>query len=224
MTIEKLRRAIEPASPAELTRFLLSWQGVTGARRAGRAGLLKAIEQLQGFEIAAGAWEDEVIRARVDGYQSAWLDELCLSGEIVWGRFSPREAGAQPTRAALIAFARRSELAWILPPPDADDTDGQLSDAAREVLGLLRAGGAAFFDDLALQSELARGAVEDALWELVGAGRITGDGFAGLRALIARTTPAPRFGRFRPMAPPTMTGRWALLRAVRNKAIPSRRP
>ncbi len=162
-----------------------------------------------------------MIRARVDGYQPAWLDELCLSGEIVWGRFSPREAGAQPTRAALVAFARRSDLAWVLPAQvdtEADvDPNAQLSEAARQVLVQLRSGGAMFFDDLVAEAGVARGAVEDALWELVGAGRITGDGFAGLRALIVKAVPVPRLGRFRPVSAPVMTGRWALLRAARVK-------
>ena len=80
-------------------RFLLRWQHVApGTRRQGRAGLLSVIEQLQGFELAAGAWEEAVFPARVEGYQRRWLEDLCLSGEVSWGRLSLRAArGRRPS-------------------------------------------------------------------------------------------------------------------------------
>ena len=57
-------------------RFLLRWQHVApGTLRQGRAGLLSVIEQLQGFELAAGAWEEAVFPARVEGYQRRWLED-----------------------------------------------------------------------------------------------------------------------------------------------------
>jgi ATP-dependent Lhr-like helicase len=215
LTVDGLRRAIEPVMASDLVRFLLSWQGVRGAQMRGRAGVLRAIEQLQGFELAAGAWEHEVLPARVPGYEPAWLDELCLSGEVVWGRLTPRETGTAPTRTALITLARRSDLGWLLPPgSDAGPEDG-LSDAARAVLGALRSLGASFFEELVGPSGRSRSEVEDALWELCAAGRVTGDGFAGLRALIEkyRDRPAWQVGRMRGGAAPAASGRWALLRA-----------
>ena len=73
-------------------RFLLRWQHVaTGSRREGRFGLLSVIEKLQGFELAAGIWENAVFAARVDGYRRDWLDELCLSGQVSWGRLSVKD-------------------------------------------------------------------------------------------------------------------------------------
>jgi ATP-dependent Lhr-like helicase len=231
-TVDSLRRAIEPASAADLLRFYLSWQGVAGARHQGRGGVSRVVEQLSGFELAASAWEEHVLPARVDGYKAAWLDELCLSGEVAWGRFAPRDAGSTPTRAAPIALARRVDLRWLLTPAEGEaaPVEAELSEAARDVLAQLRAGGASFFDELSTTSdrsdaasagrERGRAAIEEALWELVGAGRITGDGFAGLRALLARSraeTPAPlRIGRFRAAAPPAVAGRWSVLRAPRN--------
>ena len=99
------------------------------------------------------------------------------------------------------------------------------------MLAELREGGASFFDELGATShhrdsaaagrDRGRAAIEDALWELVGAGRITGDGFAGLRALLMRSraeqTPPLRIGRFRAAAPPAVAGRWSVLRAPRNE-------
>src|SRR5262249_34546691 len=144
-----LRRAIEPVSPADLIRFLLAWQGVRGAQHRGRAGVLRAIEQLEGFELAAGAWEGEVLPARVGRYGAAGLGGLCLSGEVVWGRLAPRETGSQPTKAALITLARRRDLGWLLAGHAAGgESEEGLSEVARDVLGALRKMGASFFDEL----------------------------------------------------------------------------
>src|SRR5664280_1587342 len=90
------RRHVEPATIADYVRFLACWQHVAaGTQAEGRAGLLSVIEQLQGFEVAAGEWERHVLPARVAGYDPHWLDELCLAGEVAWGRLTPgREAGA----------------------------------------------------------------------------------------------------------------------------------
>ena len=52
------------------------------------------IEQLQGFETAAGAWEREMLPARLHGYDPSWLDQMCLAGQVVWCRLSPRKAEA----------------------------------------------------------------------------------------------------------------------------------
>jgi ATP-dependent Lhr-like helicase len=223
LTVDGLRKAIEPVSPADLIRFLLAWQGVRGAQHRGRAGVLRAIEQLQGFELAAGAWEGEVLPARVGRYEAAWLDELCLSGEVVWGRLGPRETGSQPTKAGLITLSLRRDLGWLL-AGHAMDGDGEegLSDAARAVLGALRQMGASFFDELVAPSGRSRGEVEDALWELAAAGRITGDGFSGLRALIeksSRKLEGWRVGRLRGGTAPAAAGRWALLRAPVSAAV-----
>ena len=53
----------------------------------GRAGLAEVIEQLQGFEWPAGEWE-RIFAERVESYRPEWLDDLCLSGEVTWGRLS----------------------------------------------------------------------------------------------------------------------------------------
>ncbi|MGH8987049.1 MAG: Lhr family helicase, partial [Acidimicrobiales bacterium] len=89
------RRAVEAASIADLLRALTRWQhAAPGARVEGRAGLLGVLEQLQGIEAPAGDWESEILPARVSGYDPRWLDELCLAGEIAWGRLTPRAEAA----------------------------------------------------------------------------------------------------------------------------------
>jgi ATP-dependent Lhr-like helicase len=218
-TIERLRREIEPAEPADFIRFLLAWQHVRPeGRLRGRDGLRELVVQLQGFEAAAGAWEREILPARLAEYDPAWLDELCLSGEAVWGRFEPRPDGSQtPSRAAPIALGLRRDLPWLLAPGDGVADDG-LSAKARDVLAYLRRAGASFLDDILAGTRRLRSEVEDALWELVAAGRITGDGFSGLRALLPGSA-ARRAGaraRFyartaRRLGAGGGAGRWALL-------------
>jgi len=95
-TIDTLRREVEPVPPATFMRFLLRWQHVdSAAKLQGEGGLLAAIEQLQGFESAAGAIEEEVLLSRVSDYSPAMLDRLCLGGEVVWGRVSLQQTQQQ---------------------------------------------------------------------------------------------------------------------------------
>ncbi|HMY18500.1 MAG TPA: hypothetical protein PKA58_19375, partial [Polyangium sp.] len=219
-TVDGLRRSIEPVMPSDYMRFLLSWHGVLpGKRMHGSAGLARVVEQLQGFDIAAGAWESDILPARIEGYDESWLDLLCLSGEVAWGRLAPRASAAgAPTRVAPISLVLRRDLPWLLENTEksgASGTSGEegLSEEARKVLLLLGTAGASFFDDIVRGTRMARRDVEEALWELVSAGRITGDGFGGLRGLLGparNSAQAKRFGRG---APVFAAGRWSLLRA-----------
>jgi ATP-dependent helicase Lhr and Lhr-like helicase len=219
-TLERLRREIEPVSASDFIRFLLGWQHVRpGAQRAGREGLRAVVAQLQGFEAAAGAWEREILPARVDGYDPAWLDELCLGGEVIWGRLEARPEGSStPSRAAPIGLVLRRDLPWLLEPRAALDDEG-LSPKARDVLGFLREAGASFLEDLVPGARRLRAEVEEALWELVAAGRVTADGFAALRGLLPATqgrASARRrwYARWTARTAPRLAmGRWAILRA-----------
>jgi ATP-dependent Lhr-like helicase len=224
--LDGLRREIEPVSPADYLRFLLAWQhAAPGTEVEGRAGLLRVIEQLQGFEAAAGAWERDILPARVRRYDPAWLDALCLAGDVTWGRLAGREAAIAPNRTATIALVRRRDLTWLLRSREGLD-DAQLSPAARDVMAVLRDHGASFVDDIVHGARRLRAEVEDALWELVGAGRVTGDGFAGLRALISATGSrgstrlrwharwTRRQGAGAGAASGVGTGRWAVLRPL----------
>ncbi len=218
-TVDGLRRAIEPVSAADLMRFLFAWQGVAGDKRAGQDGLSRVIDLLQGFEAAAGAWEAELLPSRLRGYEPAWLDALCLSGEVAWGRSAAREAGkAAPTKTALITLMKRRDLPWLLAagPESEPVRDDALSEAARKALSFLKENGASFFEEMVMAGQ-DRSALEDALWELTAAGRITGDGFGGLRVLIDRDVAreAPwKVGRLRGPKAPVAAGRWSLLRAL----------
>jgi len=188
-TLDGLRREIEPASPAHFMRFLLAWQRVDPAARAeGQGGLALVLAQLEGFETAAGAWEGEVLPARLAAYDPAWLDALCLAGRIAWGRAgAPGAAGQRPIRTTPIALLPRATAsAWRAA---AGDGDAPPSTGARAVLDLLARRGASFFDEIVAGTGLLRTQVEQALAELVARGAATADSFTGLRALL---TPSDR--------------------------------
>ena len=89
------RGGVEPATAQDFMRFLLRWQHVApGTQLVGDAGLLTIIEQLQGFDAAAVAWEPELLGRRMRRYEPGWLDRLCHDGDVAWLRLNP------PTRDA----------------------------------------------------------------------------------------------------------------------------
>ena len=204
MTLGKLRREIEPVTAADFIRYLLRWQHVhEDAMLHGRDGVLEVIRRLQGLELPAPAWEEQILPARIKNYDAADLEALCLSGIVAWGRLRPGappepldipESGsrtrgtqkAQPSRRALLAFLLREEVGLFLKPRETEDAwRGNLSLAAREILDFLKDRGASFLADITAATGRLRTEAEEALWELVARGLVTGDGVAGLRALIA---------------------------------------
>ena len=217
-TLNRLRAEIEPVTAADFTRFLFAWQRVDPAHHAaGLEGLASVVEQLDGFEVPAGAWETEVLAARCEEYHPALLDTLCLTGRVAWGRLSQgpiRAAG--PIRTSPIGLFQREHMtAWIAGRPPVERET--LSSSAARVLEVLEARGASFFHELVSASGLLITQVEQALAELAGSGVVTSDGFAGLRALITpshkrkpiggavRRTRTVSFGI-------ESAGRWAVMR------------
>jgi ATP-dependent helicase Lhr and Lhr-like helicase len=223
-TVERLRREIEPVTAQDFLRFLLRWQHVApDARLHGRPGVLTVIEQLQGFEIAAGQWEESILPTRVDGYRQEWLDSLCLSGAVMWARLAPRpvKAASQPSRATPVSLLVRDNLPWLLAAGrGAIDPTLPEEGAARDVLACLEGRGALFFGEIVSATGRLRVEVEDALWELVGQGLLTADGFGAVRALLdarerwaRRALHADPAGRLRRSVVPGIgaEGRWSLL-------------
>jgi ATP-dependent helicase Lhr and Lhr-like helicase len=117
LTLTRLRAEIEAVSAAALMRFLLRWQRLARSTQLlGAAGLERVLEQLGGWETAAGAWEREVLPARLCGYDPAWLDQLCLTGQIVWCRLSPRRRDNEPESDDALAGAETRSTAAVSEP------------------------------------------------------------------------------------------------------------
>jgi ATP-dependent Lhr-like helicase len=174
--------------------------------------VLSVVEQLQGFELAAGAWEKEILPARVTGYRREWLDEVCLDGGVAWGRLSLRDDPARddpasgdpdepsrrsgsPSRATPITMTIRDDLPWLLCAARGDRRPADPGPGGTaDVLDALRQRGALFPHDLASLTGRLPSQVEEALWDGVARGLITADGFRAVRSLFARRVAAQATG------------------------------
>jgi len=223
LTIDRLRAEIQPVSPQDFYRFLFAWQRTDAKHRVeGPEGLQSILEQLDGCELPLAAWESAVLAARVDDYDPEWLDRLCFSGRIGWGRLSaPQNSNARtsaPLRTSPIALYQRENLQHWLRLTQANSSM-ELSVAARTLFDTLADGGALFFSELVRRSGLLPSQVEEALSQLAALGLVTSDSFDGLRALLVPSSKRPTFGRNAGkrrrktnLASIEFAGRWSLLR------------
>jgi ATP-dependent Lhr-like helicase len=233
-TVATLRKQVEPVTPAVYMRWLLTWQHLAPQTQlSGEEGVFQALRQLEGFEAPAVEWERTLLPSRVANYDPRWLDALCLSGAVGWGRISPHPAwsagdGASPrrvipTNAAPITFFLRETADWL---PHAlaqqcveeDKLAAALSPAALQLRTLLQQRGACFANDIQRIANLTRQQIQQALWELATAGLAAADGFDQLRACmdprrksITTETSARRTAR-------SSAGRWSLLTAELHAA------
>jgi ATP-dependent helicase Lhr and Lhr-like helicase len=230
------RARVEPVTAQDFMRFLLRWQHVApGTQLGGEAGLVAALEQLQGSESAAVAWEPELLAARLRRYEPAWLDNLCHDGEVAWLRLTPR-AGAReadgatpgppsaPSKATPIAVVMRSDLPWLLEAArgESEVVEPEVG-ATAEIVEVLRARGACFASELTSVTRRLPDDVERGLWDGVARGLIMSDGFGAIRARVAgssnrRPQPRHRRARLSPRRTPVRTtgasaGRWSLVPA-----------
>jgi ATP-dependent Lhr-like helicase len=218
-SLAALRAQVEPVSTAAYGRFLPAWHHLGTA--SGLDGLMAVIDQLAGVRIPASALEPLVLAPRVRDYSPAMLDELLAAGEVTWSG-----AGSISGSDGWIALHASDSAPLTLAAPDEID----FTDTHRAILDALGGGGAYFFRQLA-QDGIGETTLKDALWELIWAGRITGDTFAPVRALLTgtgarkRSAPAhrtrrpPRLSRYSVAHPharttdPTVAGRWSALPA-----------
>ena len=221
-TVERLRAEIEPVTATGFLSFLLRWQGVDAqAKPEGPQGLAAIVEQLEGFEAAAAAWETDILPTRMHNYDPEWLDSLCLSGRVLWARLTPpkpaagKDSVSAPVRGTPIALITRAQRSLWQQLVVACQTDNlRLSPRAQSVAAYLGKHGASFFDDILQGSGLMKSQAEEALAELVGAGLLHADSFAGLRALLVpgekrRAARGPR-GRRLHAHGIVEAGRWTL--------------
>jgi ATP-dependent Lhr-like helicase len=202
-TLTRLRAEIEPVGATDFMRFLFHWQHVAPSTRlSGMDGLQEVVSMLDGYEVAAHAWERSVLPARVDRYEPSMLDMLCLTGEVGWARLSPA-SGASPVGATPIAlFLRAAPGTWRESAVADGSIETMLGDGARRMLESLRMRGASFPRELAAACSLGDDELQRAIGELVSAGLVASDGFAGLRALVGGQERRPKA---------SFSGRWSLL-------------
>ncbi|MFM0027907.1 DEAD/DEAH box helicase [Paraburkholderia madseniana] len=233
-TVKRLRREIEPVERHDFMRFLFEWQHLTpDTRSEGRDALAAVLDQMEGFQAAAAAWEEDILPTRVKAYANISLDELCRAGKIVWTRLTERARGAAgPVRSTPIVLLPRAQIrVWraLIDP----SKQPELSARAQSVHDTLSQHGAMFFDELLAEVHGLRMELENALGELVAAGLVNSDSFAGLRALLKPVAKRSAYSSSRRVRSSAMiggmddAGRWALVSrqpvAAAAEASPARR-
>src|SRR5690606_35281530 len=133
-TIQAHRQSIKPVALQSYMRFLFDLHEIKPQRLPlsvvaplsgeGQAILQRSLERLDGLVAPAASWEADILSTRVAGYDPAWLDVMCISGRVVWGRYvlpavksvdgSPGEErsrnGPGPIKSTPITMAMRSNL------------------------------------------------------------------------------------------------------------------
>ncbi len=218
-TIDHLRQKIEAVSLTDYLRFLFHWQGLTD-KGEGLEALNRALEQLEGFPVAAASWERDILPARIRHYTPDMLETLSLTGRIRWLRLAVpvlhnKQKSAPISHSPIAIIQRQQQDYWCrLHPLPAMEIP--LGAYARKVADVLQQQGALFFIDIVKHTGILRTQVEAALGELVNWGLVTADSFAGLRAFISPAAKrARRNGRYarrhQAFSLFDQAGRWSLL-------------
>ncbi len=205
------RRLPRPVASAEhFSAFLLRRHHLHPAHRVtGPPGVLAALELLQGEDMPVRVWEQDLLAARVEGYEREWLDRLGLSGAILWTVFEPRDDDRRG--GGRVGVALRENIGWLRPRPAAP---AALDPRTKNVLLHLQLRGASFVQDLARVTGLDTAATESALWELFRAGLATPDTFS---TIVSAAGP-PAAGR----VPPARRRRGMASGLVRRLPAPGR--
>ena len=227
LTLNRLRAEIEPVSPADFMRFLFAWQHVTPEHRVtGPDGLRAVLEQLDGYELAAGAWERHVLRRACRATRRPSSTDCASPAPSRGGASRAASASSRPgpasrpVRSTPVALCLREHLdTWRTIAATADaspERDATFSADATRIRDRLRERGASFVPELMSALALSADDVQRALGELVAAGAVTSDGFAGLRAMFVRRQDAVvRTGGFVSrrsfVSAAAAGGRWSLL-------------
>ena len=226
------RGGVEPATAQDFMRFLLRWQHVApGTQLAGEVGLLSVVEQLQGFDAAAVAWEPDLLGARLRRYDPAWLDRLCHDGEVAWLRTNPPARAVDapavaPSKATPISLVARVDLPWLLMAARAGGDPGEpVVGATAEIIEVLRDRGACFASELGAATNRLPEDIERALWDGVARGLVMSDGFGAIRSRVSspgrRSSEGRRFSRLTraPRLATAAAGRWSLVPTAEAAAL-----
>lgn len=253
-TIDAHRKSIKPVSLEVFTEFLFDLHQLlpvagnsTPLQPAldGQTRLQATLNLLDGIAAPAASWEASLYPARVRHYDPAWLDVMCISGRVSWGRYNMPNAAARasamttsittsvatrkkvsgPIKSTPIMFASRTNLdIWAaLAAQQTAAEPQQHSAVAQAIAADLQQYGASFFDQIQLRTGLLKSQLETGLAELVSAGRLTSDSFTGLRALLTPNSKKPGTHRQRgrkAMFGVEDAGRWSLLDTFNSTPVP----
>ncbi len=247
-TIDAHRKSIKPVSLQTYTEFLFDAHGLVEVSDPasmpsptrepvldGQTRLQNGLGLLDGIAAPAASWEADLFPVRVADYDPNWLDVMCISGKMVWGRYSLPNTAQRlqrrkeskssnvtgPIKSTPISIVSRANLdIWkALSAAEHNEEEALAgSELAKQIEADLERNGASFFDQIQERTGLLRAQLEQGLAELVSSARITSDSFTGLRALLTPNKKKPnshtgsrsRRGR-RAMFGVEDAGRWSLL-------------
>ena len=183
------RARVEQATAQDFMRFLFEWQHIApGSQLSGVDGLTSVVAQLQGWHLAAAAWEPHVLKGRLTDFRPELLDRRSLAGDITWGRLAIRNTDSPrptATKATPITLLLRNDLDWLV-----EAVRGQAEPTAPEegcpveLLDELRQRGARFHHELGHDTARPASDIEQGLWELVWRGSVHADSFHAVRSLF----------------------------------------
>ncbi len=242
-TIDAHRKSIKPVSLEVFTEFLFArhqLQDLSPSQQAeprldGQTQLQSSVQLLDGYAAPAAAWEGDVYPARISDYDPNWLDVLCISGRVSWGRFNlpvsgkralTAKAKAGPVRSTPVIIAQRQNLdIWqaLARENNGDIPTTAPAGAGSRIVDDLGKYGASFFDEIQSRTGLLKSQLEEGLAELVSQGRVNSDSFTGLRALLTPNHKKPsnhrRRGR-KALFGVADAGRWSLLQTFAAEQVP----
>jgi len=116
-TIESHRQSIKPVPLQSYMRFLFDLHEINVRRlpakpvlvpnNADGQGLLqRSLSKLDGLAAPAILWEVDILPSGISAYDPSWLDVMCISGRLMWGRVSP---------VAIVMAGAALLLAWRMP-------------------------------------------------------------------------------------------------------------
>lgn len=251
-TIDAHRKSIKPVSLQTFTQFLFDAHKLVAVTESspgsslssepaldGQTLVQNSLSLLDGIAAPAASWEGDLFPVRVANYDPSWLDTMCISGKVVWGRYSLPSAAAKqlrrkksnavnvsgPIKSTPISIVSRANLdifKALSAAQQSEDEAMQCSELARQIENDLIRNGASFFDQIQQRTGLLRAQLEQGLAELVSAARVTSDSFTGLRALLTPNKKKPsshrvRRGR-RAMFGVEDAGRWSLLETDKSQS------
>ena len=246
-SIDAHRKSIAPVSLQTYTEFLfdrhqllpLSEEEQSASPSLdGQTQLQNTLSLLDGIPAPAASWEADLYPVRIKDYDPSWLDVMCISGKVAWGRYtlpaaSLRESKSNsrkspgPIKTTPITLVLRQNLdIWqaLASSQLPQETQLQYSASARRIESDLEQHGASFFDQIQSRTSLLKTLLEEGLAELVAGGRLNSDSFTGLRALL--TPSGRRRGKHRRRGRKSMfgvedAGRWSLLDTFMQAATPA---
>jgi len=238
-TIDAHRKTVKPVSLQHYMQFLfelhqLQLESETDEAQIprlsldGQTRLQSTLALLDGIAAPAAAWEADIFPSRIKDYDPSWLDVMCISGRVVWGRYTfasgkrnrevKKKAG--PIKSTPIVLSSRENLdLWQALAVESGNNSGTANPCheAASIEQDLKQFGASFFSDIQTRTGLLRTQLEQGLAELVSLGLATSDSYTGLRALLTPNDrkPGGRSRRHRKaMFGVEDAGRWSLLSRV----------